>query len=451
MPIRNDHVPWLKRERQALANCAAKGWSAKLTAEHLNDTFHDGQPVRSEPKVTLARQRYKIKVAKVNRDAEAMQATEVVAQTLDVRDDGSVVTATAFGSEVRTIEELIARAKIDLTKYEVDRPETSMYETSVRDAEGTIRKVQNFRIVARFRLKHGPNVKEQVEALIAGAFAKRTPLVGKVPKVSSSDLMQAVIENDSHIGGLAWPQETGREAWDTGIAVDTVREGTLTLMGEGDKRGIAERRFVLLGDFFHHDGKGMTTGGTALDYDSRIQKMLKSGTELLFDLISQSAKSVLTRVYIVPGNHDRVITWALQLLLQTEFKRHSAVVVDESYETTKFMQWGRCLVGMDHGDKGKTRLPAHMATQCEAEWGDSICREILTGHFHSRASIQTVNGITVRTFGTLAPSDLYHAEEKFTSAGPRTMEAITYHKGGISAHNDVWSPDLHRAPRKGTV
>ena len=164
----------------------------------------------------------------------------------------------------------------------------------------------------------------------------------------------------------------------------------------------------------------------------------------------KSAKSVLTKVYIVPGNHDRVLTWALQLLLQTEFKRHGGVVVDESYLSTKFMTWGRCLIGMDHGDKGKTRLPAHMASQCEVEWGNSICREILTGHLHSKQSIQTVNGITVRTMDSLAPADLYHAEEKFTTS-VRTIEAITYHAGGVPAHTDVWSPDLHRAPRKGAA
>jgi hypothetical protein len=371
-------------------------------------------------------------------------------QTVQMEEQGDTATLRSFGTEVRTIDELIARAQVDLTVWEVDRPETSMHETAVRQLDGSIKKVQQFRIAVKLRRKQGPSTQEQVAAMIAGAFEKRKVVVGKVPKVSKSELMQAEIFADPHIAKLAWPSETGREAWDTGLAVDTVRTGAVALMEEGNRRGIAERRFVLLGDYFHHDGKGMTTSGTVMDYDSRIQKMLKSGTELLFDLVEQSAKSVLTKVYIVPGNHDRVLTWALQLLLQTEFKRHGGVVVDDSYLSTKFMTWGRCLIGMDHGDRGKTRLPAHMASQCEVEWGQSICREILTGHLHSRQSIQTVNGITVRTMDSLAPADLYHAEEKFT-ASVRTMEAITYHAGGVAAHTDVWSPDLHRAPRRGAV
>lgn len=383
----------------------------------------------------------------------AQETPEVVTQvqSVKVEQDGDSLSVTTNGLEVRTLDELIARAKVDMSVWEVDKPQTRMWEVKVRGEDGAIKNAQNFYISASFKRKLGPSTQEQVEAMIAGAFAKRKPIVGKVPKVVKSDLMQAAIIADPHIGKLAWPDETGREPWDTAISVDVVRRGVTANMAEGDKRGIAERRFVLLGDFYHHDGRGMTTNGTVMDYDTRVQKMLRAGSELLCDLITESAKSVFTKVYIVPGNHDRVLGWALQLILQTEFKRHGGVVVDDSYTPTKFMSWGRCLIGMDHGDKGKTRLPAHMANQCEAEWGQSICREILTGHLHSKAAIQTINGILVRTQDALCPPDLYHAEEKFTANGPRTIEAITYNKGGVAAHTDVWSPDLNRAPRKGTV
>ncbi len=377
---------------------------------------------------------------------------EVPTQTVDVKDDGTILHVTAIGSEVKTLDELVARAKIDLTKYEVDKPETSMHETTIRDPEGKVRKVQNFRIVARFRLKAGPSTEEQVEALIAGAFAKRKPITAKLRNTAkvNADLMQAVVIADPHIGKLAWEKETGQPNWDTAIAVRTLRAGIEYLFSEGERRDVAERRFVLLGDYYQHDGRGMTTNGTVVDYDSRIKKMLEEGTELLFDLVAQSAERVPTKVYIVPGNHDKSLTYALQLLLKTEFRKHPRVIVDDDAKTTKFMTWGRCLIGMDHGDRGKTRLPAHMASACEAEWGNSICREILTGHLHSKASIQTLHGITVRTMDALCSPDLWHAEEKFSTSN-RTIDAITYHAGGMAAHVDTWSPDLNRAPRKGAV
>lgn len=379
-------------------------------------------------------------------------------QTLDVRDTGDSLVVTSLGSQVRTLDELVARAKIDLTKYEVDRPETSMYETTARDDAGKLRKVQNFRIVARFRLKAGPSTQEQVEALIAGAFRTRKQSLQvrsatqktHTRRKGADDLMQAVCIADPHIGKLAWEKETGQPNWDTAIAVETLRAGVTHLVTEGDRRDIAERRFVLLGDYFQHDGRGMTTKGTVVDYDSRVKKMLQEGTELLFDLIAHSAEKIPTKVYIVPGNHDKILSYALQLLLQTEFRKHPRVTIDDDAKTTKFMTWGKCLIGMDHGDRGKTRLPAHMASACEIEWGQTTYREILTGHLHSKAMLQTINGILVRTMDALCSPDAWHVEEKFSTAF-RSIESLTYHSGGMCAHTDVWSPDLNRAPRKGSV
>jgi hypothetical protein len=437
MPIRNDHVPWLKRERQALANCAAKGWSAKLTAEHLNDTFHDGQPVRSEPKVTLARQRYKVKVAKVNRDAEAMQATEVVAQTLDVRDDGSVVTATAFGSEVRTIEELIARAKIDLTKYEVDRPETSMYETSVRDAEGTIRKVQNFRIVARFRLKHGPNLKEQVEALVAGAMAPLNKVIalrktkGKAPsKQVPSGLMQAVVIADPHIAKHAWGRETGHGDYDIPIAVQLLRRAATEQIAYGNQCGIDKRYLFLLGDVLHYDTPhGQTTAGTPLERDGRVEKMLEEATRALFGIINLSAETHPTEVVMVGGNHDALLSVALRHILSAYFRDDPRVSVEMGATTRKYLTWGKCLIGLTHGDKAQKSLGELMAVEAREQWGAAILRDIHHGHRHSEAMTTTKGGVTVRQHPALCPPDGWHSAEGYVGA-PRGMDSYLYHADG---------------------
>ena len=437
MPIRNDHVPWLKRERQALANCAAKGWSAKLTAEHLNDTFHDGQPVRSEPKVTLARQRYKVKVAKVNRDAEAMQATEVVAQTLDVRDDGSVVTATAFGSEVRTIEELIARAKIDLTKYEVDRPETSMYETSVRDAEGTIRKVQNFRIVARFRLKHGPNLKEQVEALVAGAMAPLNKAIalrqpkGKAPsKQAASGLMQAVVIADPHIAKHAWGRETGHGDYDIPIAVQLLRRAATEQIAYGNQCGIDKRYLFLLGDVLHYDTPhGQTTAGTPLERDGRVEKMLEEATRALFGIINLSAETHPTEVVMVGGNHDALLSVALRHILSAYFRDDPRVTVEMGATTRKYLTWGKCLIGLTHGDKAQKSLGELMAVEAREQWGAAILRDIHHGHRHSEAMTTTKGGVTVRQHPALCPPDGWHSAEGYVGA-PRGMDSYLYHADG---------------------
>jgi len=448
MATRRDMVPWAAdpRELPLLRDLSARGLNPRAAAERLNAEIHGGRPVRTAPAITNARATYGIKVGDPRQGEREPEAPPT--QTVDVRDDGTTLHVTAYGSEVRTLDELIARAQIDLTRYEVDRPETSMHETTVRDAEGNVRKVQNFRIVARFKPKAGPSTMEAVEALIAGAAKTFTIL--RYPKhKGEADILQALCIFDPHIGKLAWPAETGSGPWDTPISLDTLATGVLHLMAEGDKRGVGERAFVIGGDYFHHDGKGMTTKGTVLDYDSRFPKMYRGGTRLLVDLIATSAATMPTRVYIVPGNHDAVLSFALQEALVLKFEQDKRVMVDERFTSTKFFQWGRCLIGLDHGDKGKKRLPGAMSSQCEVEWGTAIVKEFLTGHLHGKAAIQTIDGVVVRTMDSLATADKYHAEEKFNTS-PRTIEAFRYHKGGMVAGTDSWSPDLNRAPRRGT-
>lgn len=454
MPLRKDQVGWGKREKSLCSSLAALGIGNPSTAKRLNAKFHKGKPVRTAAAVGLWRTKHGIRIAKRPKGApEAVPSDIALEQRVERTEtaDGTIL-FTAIGQRIKTLDDLAKYAELDMTQWEWFDVTTNVWDTTTVDRRtGRARKIQNYQIKGRVRLKAGPSTREQVEAVIAGALAKRKPVVPKLGKAQGNpDILQAVAIADPHIGKLAWPTETGSGPYDTPIAVETLRTGVGTLIAEGDARDVGERAICLLGDFLHHDGRGMTTKGTVLDYDSRIKKLLREGTELLFDLIAASAERVPTRVYVVPGNHDTTLTWAVQELLHREFRTHRRVTVDDRGTSTRFFQWGRCLIGLDHGDKGKKRLPDKMVTACEVEWGQTIVREILTGHLHSKAAIDTMGGIVVRTMDSLATPDAYHAEEKFDSS-PRTIEAFRYHRGGMLAGTDSWSPDLNRAPRRGTA
>jgi hypothetical protein len=451
MGRRKDQPSWTTEQDDFLRDRLALGLPVRV----IHAQWPQGFPYRTRTALTLRKQKLGLKTAVtpdgMQRGVQQPPPPEEVG-TWAVQDDGAEIVVRSFGTEVKTLDELIARARIDTTKYEVDRPETSMHETTVRDTDGKIRKVQNFRLVARFRLRQGPTTLEQVEAILAGAFAQRKPLALPRPKQGNAQVLQGVIVNDVHVGKLAWERSTGGPSYDTGLSVSTLRDGVTHLMHEGDARDIGLRHFWLLGDYFHHDGQGTTTSGTVMDYDSRVQKMLRDGTEVLCDLIAASAERVPTVVYLVPGNHDRTLTWALQRILLAEFKRHKGVTIDEGYTSTKYLRHGKCLIGLDHGDKGKKRLAASMAHACAVEWGQTTVRDIHTGHLHTKrraaTEADTIEGVTVYTHNALCPADQYHADEKFDTS-PRTIEAFRYHAGGMCAGTDAWSPDLHAAPRSG--
>ena len=435
MPIRDDHIPWGKREKQALANAAAKGWSGKVTADYLNTQFHDGKEVRTDITVGLARVRYGLKVAKIPRTADAVTATEDIAQTMDVTDKGDYINVTTMGREVTTIEELVARANIDLTKYEVDRPETSMYETTIRDVEGNVRKVQNFRIVARFRLKQGPSTQEQVTALIEGAFASRKAPAGKsAPKgkapAVNSGLMQAVVIADPHLGKYAYGPDTGWQGYNLAIGSRLVRHAATELLEWGDTHRPAHRYVFLLGDLLHYDTPhGTTTGGTPQDRDTRLSKMLEEAASVLCGVIERSAV-VPTTVVAVGGNHDRVLSVAIQQILAAYFRKETGIAVDVTGTTRKYVEWGACLLGLTHGDTARKRLPGLMQVERKEAWGRSRVREWHHGHFHREAANVTEAGVTIREHLALCPPDGWHASEGYVGA-PRGMDSFLYAKEGF--------------------
>jgi hypothetical protein len=424
------------------------GIEAPQLAREVNERFHAGLPVRSLNSIRMMRTKFGWLMGRPNAPtAPAPQKEQEV--TRKETEDG--IDLLAIGRRIKTVDDLVKHAGIDLARYEIHQPEATSWDVTLTDPQtGKAKTIQNHRVHVKARLKAGPDLKEQVEAILAGAFAPRKPLAQKVTRSGDSDILQAVPIPDAHLGDLAWGEGTGGPNNDTAIGVATLRSGVNYLMARGDERGIGQRHFWILGDYFQHDGRGMTTKGTPLDYDSRVQKMLRDGSEVLFDLIAASAEKVPTRVILVPGNHDSVLTWALQRILVSEFRKHKGVTVDDSSTTTKYLTHGKCLIGLDHGDKGKKRLPEVMAAQCAVEWGRTTCRHIHTGHLHGKAKVVTEGGVVVWTHDSLKPADQWHTDEKFNTS-PRTIEAYRYHAGGMFDGSDAWSPDLHSAPKRGTV
>lgn len=430
MPVRKDREGYTPEEDAWLREQAHLGVPVPKQ--------HQQWPARFSPR-TLASLRCRrtqlgIKTnpnAAIGQSGVPQPKPEEPVQTINVSDKGDELHVLAVGSEVTTLDELVARAKIDLTRYEVDRPETSMYETTARGADGKLRKVQNFRIVARFRLKQGPSTSEQVEALIAGAFASRTAIALRKPAKNkaiavNADLMQAVVIADPHLGKYAYGPETGWADYDLHIGCRLVRDAAGELLAWGDERKPAVRYVFLLGDILHYDTPhGTTTGGTPQDRDTRLSKMLEDAASTLIGVIERSALTAETRVVSVAGNHDRVLSVAMQQILAAYFRNAKGVSVDTTALHRKYVEWGKCLIGLTHGDTARKRLPSLMQVERKEAWGRSICREWHHGHLHREAKDVTEASVTIREHLAICPPDGWHSVEGYVGA-PRGMDAFVY-------------------------
>ena len=396
----------------------------------INRRFHGGAPIRTIEGVRAKRQK---EGWKLNKAPDATPAHPVVEKEQEVtrREDADGVDLLAIGRRITTVDELVQYAKIDLAKYEIHQPEATAWDVTVSDpATGKTKTIQNHRIHVKARLKAGLSTLEQVEALLAGAFATRKPVAVKAPKYAKSDILQAVVIADPHVGKYAWDHETGHGDYDIGIATRLLRDGAAELLEWGDREGAGRRAIYCLGDVVHYDTPlGQTTGGTALDRDGRIEKMLEEAMRTLFDIVESAAKRGPVDVVLVPGNHDAVLTVAMRQILSAYFRKDRRVTVDTRGTTRKYVTHGKCLIGLAHGDKAQKKLGELMAAEAREAWGTALCREIHHGHKHSEALVTTVAGVTIRQHPALCPPDGWHAAEGYVGA-PRAMDAYLYHADG---------------------
>lgn len=367
---------------------------------------------------------------------------EIPEQTVETTTTEAGIEARANGRTIKTVDDLLRHIEADLTRYEIDRCEATKYEMGTKGLDGNPVVTELHRVWVRLKPKAGPSTLEVVESVIAAAFADRKPLPSiRHPRVTS-DLLQAIIVADPHHGKYAWGRETGWGDYDLNVSVALQQAAGSELVALGDARKPAKRGIYVLGDYFHYDTPtGTTTSGTPLDRDSRVQKMIDDGACALFDLIDASAETVPTDVIVVPGNHDQVLSWALQRTLQSHYRGSKRVTVDGEYTQRKYTRWGKVLLGLTHGDKARKRLPQLMARERAADWGETTYREIHTGHLHEAAALQTIDGVVTRTAPSLSAPDAWHAAEGFVGS-LRAMESFYYHKAGTILGMDVASPTI---------
>jgi len=369
-------------------------------------------------------------------------------QQVETKTTESGIESRAHGRHIRTVEDLLKHIQADMARYEIDRCEATKYEMGTKGEDGKPVVTELHRVWVRLKPKAGPSTLEVVEGVIAAAFRGRKPLpTGRIPRKTGTDLLHFVPVCDPHHGKHAWGRETGWGDYDLGISVALQSAAIAELLRAAQPKQPAHRIFYVGGDYFHYDNPGgTTTKGTPLERDGRVQKMIDDGAEALFDAIDASAETTPTEVIVVPGNHDQVLSWALQRILLSHYRGSKRVTIDATYTQRKYVRWGKVLLGMTHGDKARKVLPQLMARERAEDWGQTTYREIHTGHLHEAAAIQTIDGVITRTAPSLSAPDAWHAGEGFVGS-LRAMEAFWYHKGGALLGMDVSSPTVTLAKR----
>jgi hypothetical protein len=120
--------------------------------------------------------------------------------------------------------------------------------------------------------------------------------------------------------------------------------------------------------------------------------------------------------------------------LSNIYENEDRLTVDTSPSKFHYFTFGKCLVGIHHGDGAKPAdLPLIMAVDRAQEWGEAEFRYIWTGHIHSD-NVKDFRGVRWESFRILAPPDAWAAGKGYRSR--QDMKAIVLHKefGEVARH-----------------
>lgn len=224
----------------------------------------------------------------------------------------------------------------------------------------------------------------------------------------SSDVIPWVQLGDAHIGMLAHVAEVG-ESFDLKIAKRELMAAIDQLVEEMP----ACDRAVLndLGDATHYENYSATTeaSGHALDYDSRFPKMVDVYVDVMLYMVDRLlSKCKVLDVIINQGNHSRTNDIWMAKLIRRLYAGTGRVNVLPNESVFIGYRMGNTLVMVHHSDKCKAyKLPAVMAKDFSADWGETEFHYIDVGHVHHRRVALDENGAVVESWNHLAANDKY--------------------------------------------
>lgn len=224
-----------------------------------------------------------------------------------------------------------------------------------------------------------------------------------------------------HLGKMAWAGDTGQN-YDKDIAMERFKNILTDLLRVQniEKCGTL---FVGIGnDLFNSDTvNATTTKGTPQTNDLRWRKMAIIGLSL-YKLYIDSVLDKFNRIEIryVPGNHDKMASFYLYLMLREAYSDCPNIHFSDNYKEVQCFPFGDCAIFYGHGDvKGKgglKRLIGSIPSEFYKEWGASIFRELHLAHLHKEFVVDDENGLVIRRSGSPTGTDQWHYEERYLGA-----------------------------------
>lgn len=257
-------------------------------------------------------------------------------------------------------------------------------------------------------------------------------------KGKSKDLLPTIIIGDAHIGMRADASETRDRDFNSQVASAELLRSIDYLVDAAP--ACEEAMLINVGDFMHANSHKNTTANlTPLDVDQRIESVMRIAADTMIHAITRILeKHSKVSVVMARGNHDSDTAIAIAMVLGYRYAKEPRVTILEPQGFHTYTTFGKNLIAVTHGDKAPSRRLADVLPRLSV-WSKTSHRYWILGHFHSKLAEQFDNSVVIERFGTLAPSDSWHASKFYKS--PSIMNQIVYRRsGGIAIRHEYEIP-----------
>lgn len=303
-------------------------------------------------------------------------------KTIENVQEGTVEMTFGVQTEIRTLDELIERCKIDTTKWTI------------------IRYVQNY-----WGNKNNPNWQVKVwcstkthenefkDAFIEflNSYKPVSPVISPLPFTGSPKASLILNKQDAHmnkydVDGNNDIQERFRIEYSK-VAV---------ILKQARLANDVENIFYILGsDIFNSEFTNTTTKGTPQqNMDSYHSSFLKICDHEINTISILLEYAPTVNIIFVPGNHDEYVGWHLIHWLKAYFRNHAdRIIFDIDPDYRKYVSYGKTALMFNHGDAIKPpKLAGLFPMEFKANWSDHLHFYIFTGDKHHEVS-HDFNGI----------------------------------------------------------
>ena len=298
-----------------------------------------------------------------------------------VKGTGEVIFNSA--EEIRSLDELIAKCKIDTEKWEITKYVQNYWGNS---------KTPHWQVKAWMAKK---STEQAFQESFIEFLDSYSPVSQEImsPKMSPSKSNGALVINkqDSHYNKLDVNGDNdlqGRFA--------TMAYRIETILSQASLSNNLEKVIYIIGsDEFNSELTGMTTKGTPQQniggsYQNSFEDICNHEVLMITLLLNYSEN---VDVVYVAGNHDEYVGWHMINWLKTYFRNTERLTFDCSPKYRKYISYGVSAMMFNHGDAIKpSKLAAIFPMEYKDGWSDHEVYYIFTGDKHHEVSLD-FNGI----------------------------------------------------------